>query len=269
MHQPTVDFEFPSLSILRQQHADGADLVPPVAIIIKDSLHQREADAIQDLKQCISQHYPHLVENRPFGAQYDNGGNNCVFLGAFLQWLAPGVAAQIRKTGHLAWLQGNWGDHAPPNAEEMHPFGYLSPWTDGTGIRTSGHLSYDGWEALGPHKDNDSLYTVLIMLSDPNDYEGGELYMKVDRSGQYQNDEHQLAFDEAHPPMVTKPAKHSAVVFMADENTHQVLDIGGGDRQTIGTEFWEYGDAPFGIMRPSPQMWRNFQRSGDWWKFEE
>jgi hypothetical protein len=21
-------------------------------------------------------------------------------------------------------------------------------------------------------------------------------------------------------------------------------------------------------MRPSPQMWRNFQGSGDWWRFE-
>jgi hypothetical protein len=265
LHEPSVDFEYPSLDVLQQQHADGADFVPPVAIVVNHALHQREADTLQDVKQCLSKHYPHLVENRPFGAQYDNGGNNCVFLGAFLQWLAPGVAAQIRSAGHAAWLRGNWGSYAPPDAN-MHPFGYLSPLT--AGIRTSGHLSYDGWEALGPHKDNDSLYTVLVMLSDPRDYDGGELYLKVDRSGHYQTNDHQRDFDEAHPPMIAKPSKYSAVVFMADENTHQVMDIKGGDRQTIGTELWEYGDAPFGIMRPSPQMWRNFQGSGDWWRFE-
>jgi 2OG-Fe(II) oxygenase superfamily len=260
----TVDFEYPSLEILQiQQEEEGANHVPPVAIIVENALHIREADTLQDLRQCLQENHGHLTENRPFGQGYDNGGNNCVFLAGFLQWLAPGVAAQIRLAGHVAWAHGHWGDFVPPR-RKMHPHGYTDPWE--AGIRTSGHLSYEGWEALGPHKDNDSLYTVLVMLSDPEDYDGGELYMEVDRSGK--QSEQQRNFDRSHPPMVIKPKKYSAVVFMSDENTHQVLSIHGGDRQTVGTELWEYGDAPFGIMRPSPEMWSNFQRNHDWWNFD-
>lgn len=265
LHPATAEFEYPSMEVLSQQHQQdrGTDAVPPVAVIVENALHIREAETLQDLKQCLQTHHDHLTEHRPFGQGYDNGGNNCVFLGAFLQWMAPGVAAQIRQTGHVAWEHGGWGDFDPPRPQ-MHPYGYIDP--SEAGIRTSGHLSYEGWEALGPHKDNDSLYTVLVMLSDPEDYDGGQLYMQVDRSGE--QSEKQRMLDEYHPPMVIKPKKHSAVVFMADENTHQVLSIGGGDRQTVGTEFWSHGDVPFGMMRPSPDMWSNFQRNHDWWNFD-
>jgi hypothetical protein len=261
----TVDFEYPSLDILSQQHfQQGAEVVPPVAVVIQNAIHMREAETLEDLQQCLQDHHENLREHRPFGnSVYSNGGNNCVFMGAFLQWLAPGVAAQIRKTGHLAWQHAAWQYFVPPD-NELHPYGYTDPIK--AGIRTSGHLSYEGWEALGPHKDNMSLYTVLIMLSDPNEYEGGELYMVVDRSGEQSTQ--QQDFDKSHPPMIVKPNQYSAVVFMADENSHQVLNIQGGDRRTVGTELWEYGDVPFGILRPSPDMWHNFQRNHDWWDFD-
>ncbi|KAG7342909.1 2OG-Fe(II) oxygenase superfamily-domain containing protein [Nitzschia inconspicua] len=264
LHPSTVGLEYPSMEILSlQQQYEGTELVPPVAIVVEDALHIREAETLEDLKECLQMHHSRLTEIRPFGQNYDNGGNNCVFLGGFLQWLAPGVAAQIRQAGHVAWAHAHWGEFVPPR-QKMHPYGYKDPLE--AGIRTSGHLSYEGWEALGPHKDNDSLYTVLVMLSDPDEYDGGELYMHVDRSGE--QSELQQRLDASHPPLVIKPNKYSAVVFMADENTHQVLSIGGGDRQTVGTEFWGHGDAPFGIMRPSPEMWSNYQRNQDWWNFD-
>jgi hypothetical protein len=107
------------------------------------------------------------------------------------------------------------------------------------------------------------------MLSHPSEYEGGELYMQVDRSS-YKT-EQQREIDQSYPPLVIKPNQYSAVVFMADENTHQVLKLNdhpdGNNRQTIGTEFWEYGDAPFGIMRPSPEMWHNYEQRLDFWDF--
>jgi hypothetical protein len=163
----------------------------------------------------------------------------------------------------LAWEHASWASFTPTDTEK-HPEGYLDPFE--AGIRTSGHLGYDGWDELGPHKDNDSLYTALIALSHPMEYEGGELFMVVDRTGD-ESDPHRK-FDKAHPPLMFKPNQFDAVVFMADENTHKVQTIYSGNRQTIGTEFWEYEDAPFGIMRPSPAMHKNFQRNGDWWNYD-
>ena len=48
------------------------------------------------------------------------------------------------------------------------------------GIRTIEHLSYDIWDGLGYHQDERSDYTVNILLSDPDDYEGGEFTVLPD-----------------------------------------------------------------------------------------
>ena len=208
LKHPSADLEFPSFSTLQQQHKEGdADLVPPVAVIVKDVLHQSEADSVQDLRRCLSEHHPRLAKTRSFDK---DGGHHCVYLSAFLQWLAPGVAAQVRNAGHIGWLYGHWSNYTPPsnltqpNAGASHMQGYPSLRASTTGIRTSEHLSYDGWKALGPHKDSGSLYTVLIMLSNPADYDGGEFYMTIERSGHFQNNKQQLALDKAHPPMVSQ-----------------------------------------------------------------
>ncbi|KAG7355155.1 hypothetical protein IV203_004511 [Nitzschia inconspicua] len=256
----TVAFEYPSMETLSlQQQQEGTEIVPPVAIVVEDALHMLEVDTLEDLKQCLRMHQSHLAEIRPFGQNYDKGGNNCVFLGGFLQSLTPGVAAKIRQAGHVAWTHAQWGEFVPP-LHTVHPDGYKDPLE--AGIRTSDHISYEGWEALGPHKDSDSLYTVLVMLSNPDDYDGGEFHMQVDRSGD--QSEQQRRLDESHPPLILKLKKYDGVVFLADENTHQVLSIGGGDRKTVATEFWGHRDCPFGIKRPSPEMWLDYQSSNEW-----
>jgi hypothetical protein len=138
----------------------------PVAVIVKNAFHSSEGMALEDLKRCIQKHHGRsLLEHRPFAygvdGQEHKGGNDCTFLGGFLQFFAPGVAAQVKRVGHLAWETAQWGDMAMD-----HYSGTNKPYKDPmkAGIRTSGHLSYQGWDELGPHSDSESLYTVLLHL---------------------------------------------------------------------------------------------------------
>jgi hypothetical protein len=197
----------------------------PVAVIVKNAFHSSEGMALEDLKRCIQKHHGRsLVEHRPFAygvdGQEHKGGNDCTFLGGFLQFFAPGVAAQVKRVGHLAWETAQWGD-----MEMDHYSGTNKPYKDPmkAGIRTSGHLSYKGWDELGPHSDSESLYTVLLHLSSPLDYDGGEIYMYP--HNRPHTDKERL---------LVKPDRYSALVFLSDEN-HGVQKISNGLRQTVSS----------------------------------
>jgi len=149
----------------------------PVAVIVENAFNKQEAATLEDLKRCIHKYHKRsLLEHRPFAYGIDGqeykGGNDCTFLGGFLQTFAPGVAAQVKYVGHLAWKAAKWGEIVVASNKGVEQL-YVDP--KKTGIRTSGHLSYEGWDELGLHADSGSLYTVLFMLSDPVDYDGGEL----------------------------------------------------------------------------------------------
>jgi hypothetical protein len=83
--QSSVAFEYPSFAALDWEEGTNN---PAVAVVIQHAIHLREAETIQDLKVCIQEQHNHLVEHRPFGPEKDNGGNDCTFLGGFLQWFA-------------------------------------------------------------------------------------------------------------------------------------------------------------------------------------
>lgn len=226
----------------------------PVAVIVKNAISEEEAATLLDIKDCIIKyHKPTQWEHRPFQNNDGGhkGGNDCTFMGGFLQKWAPGVAAQIKNAGVVAWAAGKWGDKEDTDEEGMPDKPYKDP--RAAGIRTSGHLSYTGWKELGPHADSQSLYTVLTVLADPEDYEGGEIYMTP--SNRPATEEEKVR---------VKPDRLSALVFLAEQN-HGVEPITSGYRQTCGTELWAYGDIPFGILRPEPKHWANYQRTGDWW----
>jgi hypothetical protein len=119
---------------------------------------------------------------------------------------------------------------------------------------------------LALHEDSLSLYTVLIMWSPPEEYKGGEFLSSIFRksyNGAPRVPQSQHLIDrEAGIWQLTVP-QYSAMVFLADENMHKVLPITHGTRRSFANEFWELGDAPAGIMRPDPAMYRHFEEHGE------
>jgi hypothetical protein len=125
------------------------------------------------------------------------------------------------------------------------------------GIRTTEHLSYDKWGGLGYHEDSDSDYTVLIALSNPDDYIGGEFTIfteydydnsKGNNKGSNNNNK-----NNSNPKnkISFKPNRLSAIVFLS-EFQHGVESITTSGRVTFANELWRYDDSPAFIQRPSP-----------------
>ncbi len=99
------------------------------------------------------------------------------------------------------------------------------------GIRTAELLSYGYPSKLGVHVDDGSTYTVLVSLSNPEDYQGGEFLVEF---ADY------------------KPEKLTALVFRSRITNHAVKEVTSGKRQTMTAELWESIDVPTGFSIPRP-----------------
>ena len=230
--------------------------------IVEHALTENEAEAVLALAICARLHLPLLFQARDFSYNdndlQEEGGNDVTFLAGFLQLLAPGVAASIQQAAGLVWKEAAWedgdtndfvpvdvGDDNDNDDEETTARTGTSEYSTkirpdpvvDCGIRTTEHLSYDKWKGLGHHVDADSDYTVLVMLSDPDDYEGGEFYLCPD--------------DYCRRKITVKPTRLSAIVFLSNY-LHGVEDIQTPGRVTFANELWRYGDVPAMDMRPGP-----------------
>ena len=213
------------------EHKSEGDLV-----IIEGALSPQEAFVVQSLGRCIRKLLPLDVpfyEKRAFGQETDYlaSGNACTFLAGFLQLFAPGVEAQIMNIASVAWLSelsgwGNDGDISFPDPRTLR-------------IRTTEHLFYQTTSQLGVHTDNGSTYTILVSLSNPEDYGGGEFRLETNN-------------------VKFKPQKLTAVVFKSDDTFHAVESVTSGQRETFTTELWAYLDTPAGQPRPGLKQFKKY-----------
>ena len=169
------------------------------------------------------------------------GGNDCTYLAPFLQSIVPGVAETVKGIATLAWRAASW-DIDVENGENIPNDNYFNPMS--MGIRTSEHLSYNGWRSLEAHKDVGSIYTIMISIKDPEDYEGGEFFL------------HNSMFESTN----VKLDKFSAIVFKSN-TIHGVRPISSGHRESFVTELWINDDSPIGMCRPTEEQWETFVSS--------
>jgi hypothetical protein len=139
-------------------HTDGTTYM----VEIQSALSPHEAVAVKTLAACTREFNPGFFDHRHFAS----GGNDVTFLNIVLQLFLPQVAATVQRTAELAFDHAKW-QHTTVN-------NYPPPGT--LGLRTTEYLSYRDFKSLGEHDDSESIYTVLFALTDPNDYQGGELY---------------------------------------------------------------------------------------------
>ena len=112
------------------------------------------------LEKCVKLFAPKHVHNRVFlnekKPNQTYGGNNVTFIGGFFQTFFTELTTQIRSKVQLAVKSMHW-----QGIKDM-------------GIRCVEVLRYEVGGELKYHKDNDSVYTIAIMLTDRDSYIGGK-----------------------------------------------------------------------------------------------
>ncbi|KAL7558380.1 hypothetical protein ACA910_007067 [Epithemia clementina (nom. ined.)] len=236
-------------------HVDEGDLVT-----VDHALTECEASWVQALVDCLHEEFPlelPFYQERPFGenvwaetyGMYQrNGGNYVTFLGALLPRFLPGVVHSLYMATQAAYELAHWGQ-AETFGRNQNMYETRTTTTTGgggglphpltLGIRSAEYLHYRPSGRLGQHADTESMYTVSIPLSDPNDYEGGWFHL-----------EEQLN-------VYFKPRRLSALVFFS-EALHGLTPITAGTRHMLVTELWPLDHVPFGFARPTAPQFQDY-----------
>jgi len=98
------------------------------------------------------------------------GGNSVVFLGGFIQTLMPNFLANMLRSVSDATADAKWYPHM-----------------DHLGIRCAESLVYYSGGNLMLHRDTESVFTIVVMLSDPcsSDFTGGEFVIQSQQQQQH------------------------------------------------------------------------------------
>lgn len=190
----------------------------PLLLEIESAFTPYHAAAVRSLASCVQRYVPKLFKHRGFTK---GGGNDVTFVNHVVALFFPAIARLVQEIAEFAFAQSNhWQEKNYPLPGEC-------------GIRTSEFLNYTTFKSLGEYGDSGSVYTVIFSLSAPEDYVGGEYFIK-DSSGDYH---------------YFKPKQYSAMVFLS-ESKHGVTDIESGHREMYTNEYWRYDDPPFPHYRP-------------------
>lgn len=176
------------------------------------------------LNSCIKEKMPSHFMSRPFTDEgVYAGGNDVTFVNEFIQAVIPDLMDHILNSIASATEKFGW---------LPHPF-HL-------GIRCTEILEYNGaGSELLWHIDNDSIYTISIVLSDPSDVTGGNF----------------LIYDDSIPTVEAtsksieiSPPRFGGLIFDS-ETFHAVSKIANGTRMVLVLELWPYQDAKYWEFR--------------------
>jgi hypothetical protein len=123
-------------------------------------------------------------------------------------------------------------DAAPAPA----PKSTLPPLLPALGFRCVEHISYPVGVGLDEHTDEDSVFTVSVLISDHSEYQGGnfELLGKTEVAADF------------------KPG--DGLVF-ASEQAHRVTPVTGGTRKVLVVELWPFPDGAIPSRVTAPQRY--------------
>lgn len=194
---------------------------------VKDMVDLLDIIQISSLEACVRACSPTHVQDGHF---YENSGysrgNNVTYVGGYIQMLMPDFIDHIFSALSLATDYAGWRPHP------LH-----------LGIRCAEVLSYGTGGELLFHKDTDSVYTVMIVLSE-SDFEGGDFVIKTEAAPMGRHLDSRLVHRSS-------PDKADAILF--DSNIeHGVETINRGIRKVLVLELWAYKDATPAHLRPTP-----------------
>jgi len=182
---------------------------------------------METLSKCIKKIDPTRFVDRKFdqngNPQKYGGGNDVVFLTGLLPIIIPSLSQHLIEIASTAAEEIGWRPH-------VNHLGY----------RCIEKLMYHPGGELLYHVDSGSIYTLVLMFSDENDYSGGEFQID-DYNGN---------------PINYKAKKKGGILFNSNQN-HGVTPILTGERHVLAVEFWPYEDTNIEDSRPRVIDYKN------------
>lgn len=214
-------------------------------IMIKNLVDSIDINQLSILSECVKSSFPKQFLNRSFDSSLryvegelseseDDGaaggfagGNSVIFIEGFIQKIMPEFVEYIMSSLTEATSKANW-----------HPY------PRHLGLRCIESLRYFSGGELSYHTDSESIFTIVIMLSDPlNAFTGGDFVIK----SKFKNNEEILRI---------APSLGDAIVF--DSCTmHGVDSIVSGERNVLVIELWPYEDSDQGDRRPGSERYKH------------
>ena len=146
------------------------------------------------------------------------GGNNVTFFSGIIQEIMPDFVTYIKELVIAGTEYAGWRPH-PSHL----------------GIRCVEKLVYQEGGELLYHTDTDSIYTLTLMLSRPDQYTGGRFYIKADANSD---------------DFLSATSSYGGGILFNSMMNHGVEPIYSGFRAVMAIEFWPYDDSTIDDMRP-------------------
>ena len=191
------------------------------AVAVFGALGDADVANLVALSDCVSRHGPdRRPEERPF--RDHSGANLCWNLNWYVQRVAPELVERIVSVASHA------ARDAGPRFAQFDPADLV--------LRTAERIQYRRTGMFDLHKDAHSVYTMVLMLSDPlSDFEGGHFIA-----------EHGHDATELDLP-------HFGGVLIRSDVPHGVTMVTRGKRDVFAVEFWTHQEADHGETRPDPR----------------
>lgn len=194
-------------------------------MLLYDLVDAHDVLMIRNLAKCMQIVEPESMQRREFreaAAEVYIKGNKCTFLSSFMPRVLPELVNHLLRAAHSTAQAAGWS----PSPFEL-------------GLRTLEFIEYEKGESLAMHQDADSVYTLLLVLSNP----------KTDFTGGYFFIEPNLGQDgEVSIPL--RPPQFTGILFNS-ETLHGLNELQSGHREIFAMELWDYPHV-IGGARPSP-----------------
>lgn len=204
-----------------------------VAVKMGSVLDSEQQQHLLSLVECVKQTVPSAVHRRSFGEGNYGNGQIAVMLQLFLRHHLPTIWERIVRSASKAAEAAGWEPKIWVNRTRL-------------GVRCIELLDYHQQDGLGWHRDDNTSFTMSIMLSTASEYNGGELQLY---SPLY-NDASVGNGTSCDIVSLGATAQGSAIIFPGAE-VHRLTKITGGNRKVLVLEFWPYEDA-MELMRSDP-----------------
>lgn len=196
-------------------------------------LNEAEVWQLECLEKCVRK-VPNHFQDRRFGDGKPGsyGGNNVTYMGGALQEILPELEARFRFAANLALRENKLGRDLDV--------------ADSLGFRCIEFLKYEEGGSLNYHQDTDSYFTMIIALSESDEFLGGQFKIKTE--------EGQL--------LLARPERKNGILFKSELN-HGVESIDFGVRRVLVFELWPFRDSTFDQLRPHKNVYVPEQQHGD------
>lgn len=230
-----------------QQVVHHAALDP--AVNIDPVIDDLDIQNVNVMTQCVKKLLPERVENHRFKSEagLNYVVNNVTHIASFVQKIMPDFYEHVLDAAGFAVETAGWYPHP------RH-----------LGVRSIEMLEYGADGQVKYHRDTDSIYTMILMVSDSAEYTGGNLLIEHMPT----TDAHAKApvFGRTEVNLgrnftvIEKQMNKGGALLVNSERSHAVEKIDKGTRRVVVVEFWPYQNAAYNHLRPSPQDGKTYYK---------